>query len=429
MPSFDPVAYLNKPRWRSMSLGLGRIAELLEKLGNPQNSLRFIHVAGTNGKGSTSAFLAQIMQEAGYKVGLFTSPYLITFEERIQINGEVISRDDLVQVTLQVCNIAEDMAEHPTEFELMTAVAFLYFATKKCDIVVAEVGLGGRLDSTNIISRVEVSVITPIALDHCAVLGSTIAEIAQEKAGIIKPNVPVVSAPQTKEAKMVLEKVARSNNASIVFADGAIRGDNGCFSYKTFEKLTISLLGRYQRSNAVLALEAVRCLQEKGWNISRKALYRGLANTKWPGRFEIVSKKPCIIVDGSHNEQGVVALLETLAYRYPNCPVVFVVGILEDKEHKKMLELLLGSACAFVAIPVDNPRALSASDLAHEAQMVATCQKRKVEIYESTSVTEGIEKAVALVCEGGVICACGSLYSVANIKRAVEKLRLKGSLL
>ncbi len=424
MLSFDPVAYLNKPRWRSMSLGLSRISELLEKLGNPQNSLRFVHVAGTNGKGSTSAFIAQIMQEAGYRVGLFTSPYLITFEERIQINGEVISLDDLTQITLEVRNVAEDMAEHPTEFELMTAVAFLYFAVKKCDIVVAEVGLGGRLDSTNIISRVEVSVITPIALDHCAVLGNTIAQIAQEKAGIIKPNIPVVSAPQTKEAKTVLEKATCNNNTSIVFVDGEIKGDNSSFSYKTFEKITISLLGRYQRGNAALALEVAMCLQKRGWNISTKALYRGLAHTKWPGRFEVINKRPLIVVDGSHNEQGVKALTETLLYRYPNRPIVFVVGILEDKEHEKMLEHLLAQASGFVAIPVSNQRALPVDILVQEAQQIAAQQNRCLKVHKATTVEKGIKKAVALTCEDGVICACGSLYSIAEIERSVEELHL-----
>lgn len=183
---FDPVAYINEPRWRSMSFGLERIEELLAKLGNPQDALRFVHVAGTNGKGSTCSFVSSILKESGYKVGLFTSPYIERFEERIRINGENISLQRLSEVTLKVKDAAEAMASHPTEFELMTAVAFTYFAEEKCDIVVAEVGLGGRLDSTNVIRTVEVCVFAPISYDHCALLGSTLYQIAGEKAGILR---------------------------------------------------------------------------------------------------------------------------------------------------------------------------------------------------------------------------------------------------
>ena len=189
---FDPVAYINEPRWRSMSLGLERIEELLAKLGNPQDNLRFVHVAGTNGKGSTCSFISSILKESGYKVGLFTSPYIERFEERIRINGENISLQRLSEVTLRVKDAAEVMASHPTEFELMTAVAFTYFAEEKCDIVVAEVGLGGRLDSTNVIRTVEVCVFAPISYDHCALLGSTLYQIAGEKAGILKSGKRIV---------------------------------------------------------------------------------------------------------------------------------------------------------------------------------------------------------------------------------------------
>lgn len=408
-----------------MSLGLDRISELLDALGNPQNNLRFVHVAGTNGKGSTSAFIAQILQEAGYKVGLFTSPYIIKFEERIQINRQTIPYNNLVEVTARVRDVAETMQEHPTEFELMTATAFLYFSEKKCDVVVTEVGLGGRLDSTNVITNVEVSVITPIAFDHCAVLGNTIAEIAQEKAGIIKKGVPVVSASQVKEAREVIERTAKEKGVSASFAEGAIEGDNACFSYGGFNNLNISLLGRYQRNNAVLALEAARCLQNKGWSISNDAIYKGLAHTAWPGRFEIIGREPLVIVDGSHNEQGVESLVETLSYRYKDYPIVFVVGILEDKAHRKMLERLVSLGSAFVAIPVNNPRAFPVRALAQEIEQVVAERLLTVNVYEAQTIEEGIAKAVALVPHDGVICACGSLYSIADIKRVVKNLTLK----
>ena len=425
MTSFDPIAYLNEPRWRSVSLGLDRIEQLLERLGNPQDSLRFVHVAGTNGKGSTSAFIAQILQEAGFKVGLFTSPYLIKFEERIQVNREVISFEDLLSVVLRVKDVAETMSDHPTEFELMTATAFLYFAEQKCDIVVAEVGLGGRLDSTNVISTAEVSLITPIALDHCAILGNTLAEIAQEKAGIIKQGVPVVSAPQAEDAREVIARTAHDKKSSLVFADALILGDNDNFSYKNYKNLHISLLGSYQKTNAVVALEGALCLRQSGWNISDEAIYQGLAHTKWAGRFELLAKNPPIVVDGSHNEQGIISLIETLDLRYPQRAVVFVVGILEDKAHEAMISHLVSYGKTFVAVPVSNPRSLSVSHLVQEIESIAQHQAKQIELFRATTIKEGIDKAVALAGNDGVVCACGSLYSIADIKKAVEDLNIK----
>lgn len=239
---FDPVAYINEPRWRSMSLGLERIEELLAKLGNPQDTLRFVHVAGTNGKGSTCSFVSSILEESGYKVGLFTSPYIERFEERIRINGENISLQRLSEVTLKVKDAAEAMASHPTEFELMTAVAFTYFAEEKCDIVVAEVGLGGRLDSTNVIRTVEVCVFAPISYDHCALLGSTLYQIAGEKAGILKTGIPAVSAPQEQEAQRRLNEEADRCATSIRYVDASsIDGDTSDFSYDGFSHLSVQL--------------------------------------------------------------------------------------------------------------------------------------------------------------------------------------------
>lgn len=419
MPEFDAIAYLNKPRWRKVSLGLERIEELLKKLGNPQNNLRFVHVAGTNGKGSTCAFVSSILQEAGYKTGLFTSPYITYFEERIQVNKKMISRNDLSRIAWQVRKAAEAMVEHPTEFELMTAVAFCYFAEQECDLVVAEVGLGGRLDSTNIISNVEVSAITPIAFDHCAVLGDSLQEIAQEKAGIIKEGIPVISAPQKPEAKEVLCRVASEHHAVLYFADKPLSGKNDNFSYGAFQGLSIEMRACYQKSNAALALEVAQRLAAQGWNIDEKAIRKGLKQTSWPGRFELIREDPPLIVDGGHNEQGISVLLESLEYYYPKRSLVFVVGLMADKDYEAMVAALLKKAFAFIAVPVNNPRALSPESLAQTAQSLTDIQNNiNPEIYSALSVEEGLERAFRILPDNGVICACGSLYNIAAVKQA-----------
>lgn len=414
---FDPIEYINTPRWQVMSLGLGRIEELLSRLGNPQNDLRFVHVAGTNGKGSTSAFLERILREAGYTTGLFTSPYLITFEERIRVNGENISLDDLRAVTLQVRDAAAAMDEHPTEFELMTAVAFVYFRQRGCDIVVAEVGLGGRLDSTNIISTVEACVITPIAHDHCALLGDSLAAIAAEKAGIIKDNVPVISAPQEAEVLEVFNRVAKEKRSSLeVVSLNGLQGDNDNFSCGEYKNLSISLAGRYQRINALVALEAAKTLAHCGWEISSEHIRVGLKKATWPGRFELVRKTPDFIIDGSHNIQGVQALIETLEYRYPRVKPVLLLGILADKDYLAMLQLLVPCAKSVVCITPPSPRALPAVDLCSAINAIAGDRFCCV---AASSIEEGVQRAYEQTEEEGLIVACGSLYSIADVMAAL----------
>lgn len=292
MSSFDPVKYINTPNWQQSRLGLDRIRKLLDLLGNPQKKLRFIHVAGTNGKGSTCAYLSQILIESGYKTGQFTSPYVYEFSERIRINNEMISDDDLTKVTLQVREAADNFTEddHPTEFELMTAVAFTYFASQKCDIVVSEVGMGGRLDSTNVIEAEETvaTVITTIDYDHMQFLGDTLEKIAAEKAGIFKAGVPIVSAQQKPEVKKVLEEKAKELNCDIHFCDfndikiekidlskeKMIRNfDNKGVSYET------QLLATYQPQNAVLAIETCNLLKDQLNSINQNSIESGINAT------------------------------------------------------------------------------------------------------------------------------------------------------
>ncbi|HIW76770.1 MULTISPECIES: bifunctional folylpolyglutamate synthase/dihydrofolate synthase [unclassified Gordonibacter] len=435
--AFDAVGYINEPRWLASRLGLERIRELLERLGRPQDRLKFVHVAGTNGKGSTCAFLASVLQAAGHRTGLFTSPYLITFEERIRVNGENITLDELTEVTLAVREQAEAMADHPTEFELMTAVALEHFARSGCDIVVLEVGLGGRLDSTNVIEAPEVSVIARIGLDHTKLLGTTLAAIAGEKAGIVKPDAPVVSWPQEPEALAVIEQAAAACGSTLTMPDpaqlivepvdwNAPGGPSRPFNYKG-RHLRTRLLGSYQPANAALALEAVEALRTRGWNISDEAITTGIANTAWPGRFEVVDAgegRPTIVVDGGHNPQGARALVDSLEDVFPGQKPVFIIGVLEDKDYPTMLETILPHGSDFVCTTPDNPRALTADKLARAirwtGQDMLGCSAC-VKPYIARDMADALTRARELAGAQGLICAFGSLYSVAALKAAAAE--------
>lgn len=443
---FDPIAYINTPRWQASRLGLERIRELLERLGRPQDRLKFVHVAGTNGKGSICAYLASILNAAGHRTGMFTSPYIERFEERIRVDGAMISPDELRDVTLAVREHAEAMAEetgdHPTEFELMTAVALEHFARCGCDIVVLEVGLGGRLDSTNVIDAPEACVIARIGLDHTALLGNTLAAIAGEKAGIIKEGSAVVSWPQEPEAMAVIEHAAAEHGCELRVPDfaqleeGAIRWEDGAspfrsFSYREWTDLRTGILGSYQPQNATVALEVVSVLRGRGWHIPDGAVRAGVARTRWPGRFEIVEggSSPdgfAIVVDGGHNPQGARALADSLAEVFPGRKPVFVIGVLEDKDYPRMLEDVLPLGSAFVCVTPDNPRALPAHKLARAirwtGQDLLGCSAC-VNPVVARDFEDAIRRARELADPDGLICAFGSLYSVAALKEAVRATR------
>lgn len=433
MEGFDPVAYINEPRWRDARMGLERTRELLERLGNPQDGLRFVHVAGTNGKGSVCAYLERTLRAAGFRTGLFTSPYIKAFEERIRVNGANIPADDLLAATLTVREAAEAMADHPTEFELMTAVALVHFARQQCQIVVLEVGLGGRLDSTNVIDEPEVSVIARIGLDHTKLLGSTVGEIAREKAGIIKEGCPVVAWPQEQEAFEPIDLRAAERGAPLTVADfSRLRIEEKPtkehpawrFAYKGREGLETCLLGAYQPYNAAVALDAVDVLRERGWDIPEKAVREGMSRTRWPGRFEAVSERPLFVVDGGHNPQGARALADTLDAVFPGVRPVFLVGVLEDKDYPEMLEAILPHGSAFVCTEPANPRALPAAKLARAVRWTgqdllgcSACTNP----YVAKSVAEGVERARQLAGPDGMVVAFGSLYSIGEVEAALQK--------
>lgn len=425
----DPIAYINEPRWQTVSLGLDRTRELLGLLGNPQEALRFVHVAGTNGKGSTCAFMASVLQQAGYRVGLFTSPALFCFEDRIRVNGANIPYDALSHVTEQVRAAAETMAEHPTEFELLTAVAFTYFAQQHCDIVIAEVGLGGRLDSTNVIETVEVSVITPISFDHCALLGNTLEQIAREKAGIIKPHVPVISTPQDPEALAVLAEVAREQGTTLEVVDATqIAHAASELSYRTRTNLTLGLAGSFQAQNAATALDALDVLRTHGWTISEEAIRTGLARATWPGRFERISEDPLIILDGGHNVAGMEALGAALAETYPHHHRIVLTGVLEDKDYQGMAARLVTFANDIIAITPPSSRALLAESYAATLRTSAREANRAIPIAAAPSIEAGVHVALERAHQFSedsphiqpLICVCGSLYLLASVMEVLR---------
>ena len=562
---FDAIEYINTPRWLTSRLGLERIRELLDRLGRPQDRLKFVHVAGTNGKGSTCAFTASILAEAGFKTGLFTSPYVETFHERIRVNGLNISDEDLTAATLRVRECAEAMeaegGEHPTEFELMTAVALVHFAHVGCDIVVLEVGLGGRLDSTNVIAAPEVAAIVSIALDHTNLLGNALAEIAHEKAGIVKEGSTVVSWPQEPSAMEVVEDAVRRVGDKLVVPDFSLlsvgkvtrgaalltrgtalereghtpcsdsprcaaelraehapraqelqagaEGGSTCeagdlareapcsdsprcaaelraehaphaqelqtgagfdagfggrmprvvphepnvpsgtfvraqdclsmayahrtpvsqvesavpmrqFSYRGCEYAT-RLLGSYQPSNAAMAIEIAGALRERGWEIPDEAIARGIAETRWPARFEVLDQPagmPTVVIDGGHNPQGAGVLADSLRDVFPGKRPVFLVGILADKDYRSMLRAVAPLASAFVCVTPPNPRALDAADLAEAIR--ETCDELGVcvAVEVAGDFGDAVSAARKIAGSEGLICAFGSLYSIADVKAA-----------
>ena len=425
---FDPKVYLQQGAWRDVRLGLHRTEELLERLGRPQDGLRIIHVAGTNGKGSTCAFLAGILQAAGYKTGLFTSPYILRFNERVQVNRQDISDEDLYAVACEVRDAAEAMDEHPTAFELITAVALLHFARVGCDAVVLEVGLGGRLDSTNVVNPVACA-ITPISLDHTHVLGDTVAKIAAEKAGIIKPGVPVVCAAQGDDAMTVVRDRAREVGAPVMVPrfgriHARTEGLQQVFSYDGITDVHLRLAGVYQPSNAVMAIELARLLRTRGFGISDEAIKQGLESTRWPGRFEVVGENPAVIVDGGHNEQGARALASSLQEYFPQGGVTFSMSVLRDKNYRAMLADVLPLAKRFFCCEqADNERALSAADLADAVHQVADelgLAALDVRVCPNVGdAARAARDAAASDGEEGVACCFGSLYAVHDIYEAL----------
>lgn len=417
----EALSYIHSICWKGSKLGLDRTRELLGKLNDPQKELKFIHIAGTNGKGSTAAMLSSILEEAGYRVGLYTSPFINRFNERMQVNHQPIPDEELAALTEYVRPHADAMADSPTEFELITALAMVWFARQKCDIVVLEVGMGGELDSTNIIDVPEAAVIAAMGLDHVKELGPTMADIARAKAGIIKEGGRVVSYGGNPEADEVIAAVCRARNASlcqpdfsaIVPGDFSLEGQT--FSYKGWRGLRIPLVGAYQMNNAAVVLETVEVLRQRGWSVSDEAVRKGLADTRWPARFEVLRRDPVFIVDGGHNPHGIRATAESLRRLFPGRKITFVTGVMADKDVEHILGLIVPLADQFFTVRPDNPRAMDAGELARRIEAMGA------KATPCASVRDGVDRAIQAEGPHGVACALGSLYMSGEVRSCFGK--------
>lgn len=422
MNAAEALEYIHSVSWKGSVPGLGRTQTLLSMMGNPEKKLKFVHVAGTNGKGSTAAMLSSILRQAGYVTGLYTSPYIVQFHERMQVNGQMISDEMLCEITQFVRGFAETMTEKPTEFELVTCIAMEYFLRSGCEIVVLEVGLGGELDSTNVIETPEAAVITNIGLDHTELLGDTLEKIAGAKAGIIKPNGNAVIYRAAPSVEAVFEEKCRAVGTKLRKADfDAIRPlshglDGQTFRYKQFENLYLPLLGEHQLKNAAVVITTAEVLRENGWNISDENIRNGIASVSWPGRFELLRRKPLFIVDGGHNPQCIEALVQNIRQYLAGRRLTVLTGVLADKDYHSMYADVSAFAAEFVTLTPPSPRALDGQKLAEYLSRFGK------PVYPCGSVDEGVRRAAELAGADGVVLAYGSLYMVGDIKEAVKNL-------
>lgn len=429
----EALHYIDETHKFGVRLGLDNITKLLELLGNPQDKLNIIHVAGTNGKGSTCSFITSILKESGYKVGLYTSPFLETFTERIRVNGENIPKEDVARIVNIIKENIETMVSegysYPTEFEIVTAMALYYYCEQEVDYVALEVGLGGRYDATNIIKKSEVSVIASISLDHVGILGDSVAKIAYEKGGIIKENGVAIVYDQSDEAKDVIKEICREKNAKYIevkFDDINVKQSDiysqtyDCTVFdEKYENLEIKLIGDHQINNSMLALGAINYLKEnKKLNISEESIRKGLINTKWPGRIEKIMENPIFIIDGAHNEDGAKSLAKSIEKNFNGKKATLLIGMLEDKDIDGVLEILMPHFDKVITTTPDNPRAISCEAL-----------KEKISKYVDNIVAKpNIEDAVDYTLknskEDDIIISAGSLYMIGTVRTLINRLYL-----
>ena len=422
MNAEQAIAYIHSVCWKGSIPGLGRTQELLEKMGNPEKKLKFVHIAGTNGKGSTAAMTASILSKAGYRTGLYTSPYIYRFHERIQVDGVEISNEDLTEITEYVKPLADSMAQSPTEFELVCCIAFEYFYRKKCEIVVLEVGMGGAWDATNVIEVPEVAVITNIGLDHTEYLGDTVEKIAETKSGIFKPHGHAVVYRSTPSVEAVYERVCAERDVSLRKADfdglvlKAHTLEGQVFDCGSRKNLVMPLLGDHQLHNASVVLSIADTLIGEGWKISEQNIYDGIRDVRWPGRFDIVCRKPLFIIDGGHNPQCIEALVKNIRDYLAGKKVVALTGVLADKDYADMYKPVMPLVDRFVCITPPNPRKLEAEQLARYLRQAGA------QAQASESILDGVKKAMDLAGEDGVVLCFGSLYSIGGIRDALKDL-------
>ncbi len=418
----EALRYIHEVCWKGTIPGLERIQALLDAMGNPERKCKFVHVTGTNGKGSTCAMVASILRKAGYKTGLYTSPYLIRFNERIQINGEQISDADICELTEYVKPFAESIFERPTEFEMVTAIGFEYFARHKCDIVVCEVGMGGEFDATNVIPAPEAAVICNIGLDHTEVLGDTLEKIAGAKAGIIKPGCDAVLYRERPSVEAVFEERCKALNVPLHKADfdslhllsHSLEGQ--VFDWERFHALRLPLLGEHQLHNAAVALTTARVLQKRGWKITDAQIREGIESVRWPGRFELMRKDPMFIIDGGHNPQCIEALVKNIRDYLPGRELTVLTGVLGDKDFHCMYRDVTQYAKEFITITPANARALTAEKLADYLRQFGK------PVTACDVVADGVRLAIEHAGKDGVVLCYGSLYMIGDIDAALQTL-------
>ncbi|MGL4879208.1 MULTISPECIES: bifunctional folylpolyglutamate synthase/dihydrofolate synthase [Paraclostridium] len=424
----EALQFIHESHKFGMRLGLDNIKKLLELLGNPQNNLKIIHVAGTNGKGSTCSFISSILKESGYKVGLYTSPFLETFTERIRVNGENIREEEVGKIVSLIKEKIEIMVSegysYPTEFEIVTAMAFYYYNQEKVDFVALEVGLGGRYDATNVIDKPVVSAITSISLDHTGILGDTLAKIAFEKGGIIKENCPTIVYPQQEEASEVIKNICAEKKSKYIecdFKNIEIKSSNinsqiyNCnINGKELRDLEIKLIGDHQIKNSIVALNVIEYLNDiKITNISEENIRKGLLETKWPGRIEKISENPMFIIDGAHNEEGAKSLANSIDKYFENKNKILVIGMLEDKDIDSVLDLLIPKFNKVITTTPDNPRAIDANKLKEKIE------RYNIEVTCKPNIKEAVDYALEISNKDDVIISAGSLYMIGNVRTII----------
>ena len=413
----EALQYIHSVSWKGSVPGLERISELTRRMGSPEKGLKFIHIVGTNGKGSTAAMLSSVLTKAGYRTGLFISPYVIDFRERMQLNGEMISREALAAATEAVKPFAEAMADPPTEFELIAAVALRWFADEKADIVVLEAGMGGEFDATNVIPAPEAAVFTNIGLDHTEYLGSTVEAIARTKAGILKPGCAAALYPNVPSVRAVIEELCREKGIPLYHADPNVLvpldRDLSGQRFRWGELLLdLPLLGEHQRKNLSLVLTVLELLRDRGWYVPDRAIVEGVAAVRWPGRFEVLGREPLFVLDGGHNPQCMDALWAAANDYLAGRELSVVTGVLADKDYAAMYDRTAKLASRFFTLTPSNPRALDGRELAKLLQRygkpVAAC----------VSPAEAVRLALAVTPKDGAVLAYGSLYLAAEIRQA-----------
>ena len=429
--SYTDYEKLARFTYDAATLDLTRMEHLLALLGNPHRRFRSVHIAGTKGKGSTAAMCDAILRAAGFHTGLYTSPHLHTFRERIRVDGRLLSQEDLLALVEQ-CRPAIEAVEDITTFEIITALGFLHFAQQEVEWAILETGLGGRLDATNIVSP-DVTAITTLSYDHTELLGDTLALIAGEKAGIIKPGVPLVCAPQAPEAMQVIEDVCHQRQAELILVGrdwrwertaGDLTGQtlrvqeqaDGHHPPVVYENLRIPLLGQHQLLNATMAVALAETLRRRGVAIPEGAMGNGLAQVRWPGRLEVLQPHPCVVVDGAHNPDSVAKLVAALGEWFPHERMVLVFGASEDKDIEGMLKTLLPLSHCVITTQARHPRAADPHEL---AQMIAPLLRAGQFLAVSESVAGAVEQALAWAQAGDLVCGSGSIFVVGEVREAL----------